>query len=87
MHQDCLYILCITSFDVKLNLVQNFRFQIVVPGVIDKSPNVIKRDTIYIRRPGSDDEFEMSVEDVLGDKVKESHFCYKNLAKSLVKFM
>ena len=41
----------------------------MVPGIIDKSPNVIKRDTIYVRRPGSGEEFAMSVEDVLGDKV------------------
>jgi len=40
-----------------------------VPGIIDKSPNLIKGDTVYVFKRNLEKQFELTVEDVSGEMV------------------
>ena len=48
---------------------KKLRYKMTVPGVIDKSPNVLKFDTVIVRNK-MNEEFEMEVLEVLGETVK-----------------
>lgn len=47
---------------------KTLRYKMIVPGVIDKSPNVLKFDTVIVQNPEGQ-EFNMQVLEVLGEKV------------------
>jgi hypothetical protein len=49
---------------------KSIRYKMIVPGVIDKSPNVLKFDIVVVWRGNL--RFEMEVLEVFGDRVINS---------------